>query len=102
MKYPTLTEMIDQLANLVEQEKADKLTAIIGCELIERFSQNFAKEVQYGIVIDRTCKTLSIMEQNAAVVHFYKAAEKADIQPDQIPDDIEIRYEEYNDYCTYS
>ena len=93
VKNPTILEMITQMIMVFEEKKADRLTAVIGNEILEEFSQDFIKEMEYGIVIDRKRRKLSIMEPNVAAVHFCKAAEKCDIPPEQIPEDIVIEWE---------
>lgn len=87
-KYTSTTKKLDIFVRLFNQTKADRVTFIVCGEHLKDINLNYACNTNYGVMIDRTSRTVSIMERKAAAIRFYQAMERSDIPQLQPPEKI--------------
>ena len=74
------------LVSLFKEENVDRMTFIISDEYVQDFIGNYTENIEYGVIIERSSKTVTYAERLSASIHFCKAMERTDIPYDLPPE----------------
>ncbi len=93
VRYPTLADMLKHLLDIFAKENAQRLTAIVSQYRTVYIYTDYAKYIEYGVMLDRNSSTITLLYPQAAAVRFHEALQAADIPEDAYPEDYETSYD---------